>query len=138
MSLIPGANLPPKIVNSLVFVGLIIYALLDLNKEFTHKNLHGRGRWKVQISQSFVMIGAFILWTYSIRGVVWGDSYNAPLALILCIMFLAGTKYLPPMGITPKEAQDSGFGALINPAAAPPMAQAAAPDAVAAQDHPHQ
>jgi len=109
----PDASVSPRTLGVIVFGALIIYSIVELHLEYNKKQLSGYVRKKLQTLQTIVMAAAFMLWTYSIRGSIWGTTYNAALALILCILFMLGTRYLPPMGITLNEARQSGFDNLL-------------------------
>lgn len=93
----------------IVFWLLVLWSWLDLHKQYNKAGVSGPARWRLEVFQGAVVLVAFAIWTYSIHGLVWGDLYNAGLAMVLVVLFLLFADYAPK--ISPEEAKASGFAA---------------------------
>jgi hypothetical protein len=100
-------GLTPRALDIIVFAALLGFSTLELHNQYRRSGLRGPSRWRVQLVQTGMMIVAFVLWTYSIKGSIWSGSYNAALSVILDVLFLLAANYVPTL--TPKEAEASGF-----------------------------
>lgn len=90
-----------------VFCVLVLWTLWDLHEQYRKAGVRGPVRWRLEIFQGVVVFVAFAIWTYSIHGLIWGDYYNAGLAVILVVVFLLFADRAPK--ISPDEAKTSGF-----------------------------
>lgn len=110
----PVGEISPQQLDQLVLIALAIIVLIEVHRAYQKAGLHGRVRWWLQTVQSVFNLVAFVLWTYTVKGQVWGGTNNAALVVIFDGLFLAFAQYLPQ--ITFAEAKQAG---LVGPAQNP-------------------
>lgn len=96
----PVTGLAPRAVQMLAVAALLLYYALRLHAAFNRSEFRGGVRVRLQTQQTLISVIAFLIWIYDLRSVVWGDWYNAGLALILSALFvLFATLYVPSVDI---------------------------------------
>jgi hypothetical protein len=108
----PVGNLSPRWIEWFVFVALLLYYAIILNRAFNKKDIRGKTRVRLQTLQTAISVIAFFIWTYSIKSAIWSDIYNAGLAIIIAVLFvLFAGLYAPTVSL--EEAREAN---LIKPA----------------------
>jgi hypothetical protein len=100
------AGISPHLMDILVEVALGVFILVEINQAYARGKLKGWARWRLQIIQSLFNLTAFVLWTYTLKGQIWGGTNNLPVVIILNVLFLLFAAYAPE--ISPKEAAEAG------------------------------